>query len=60
MPEDPKKHDQFEKDADAIDGGGATTDRGNRDMGHPGPAPEEADKERERGEHHKAGETKKG
>jgi len=46
MPEDPKKHDQFKGDDDAIKGGGATTDRGDRDMGHPGPAPDAVEKEK--------------
>ena len=46
MPEDPKKHDQFKGDDDAIKGGGATTDRGDRDMGQPGPSPDAVDKER--------------
>jgi hypothetical protein len=34
-----KQHDQFGKNADATSGGGASTDRGGRDAGMPGPAP---------------------
>lgn len=55
MPEDPKKSDQFEEESgDAVKDGGATTDRGRRDMGMPGPAPEAADQERDRGRSEKS------
>lgn len=53
MTEEPRKPDQFESDADAVKGGGATTDRGGRDIGHPGPAPGAAEKERERADREK-------
>jgi len=46
MTNEPRKPDQFEDDADAIKGGGATTDRGDRDMGMPGPAPDAVEKQR--------------
>jgi hypothetical protein len=36
MAED-RQHDQFGKNADAARGGGASTDRGGRDAGSPGP-----------------------
>ncbi|MDG3005135.1 hypothetical protein [Paludisphaera mucosa] len=49
MSEDPKKHDQFDGDEDANKGGGATTDRGGRDIGQPGPDPNAAAREREHG-----------
>lgn len=49
MPEDPKRSDQFEGGGDAHRDGGATTDRGRRDVGQPGPDPEAADRERDRG-----------
>ncbi|AMV37682.1 hypothetical protein VT85_09615 [Planctomyces sp. SH-PL62] len=53
MAENPRKPDQFESDADAVEGGGATTDRGGRDSGHPGPAPGAVEKERERADREK-------
>lgn len=49
MPDDPKPSDQFEDGGDAVKDGGATTDRGHRDTGQPGPAPDAADRESERG-----------
>lgn len=36
-------------DTDAARGGGASTDRGGRDAGMPGPSPEAADREAESG-----------
>lgn len=49
MPEDPKRPDQFEGGGDANRDGGATTDRGHRDTGQPGPDPDAAKREREAG-----------
>ena len=41
------RSDQFERGEDAIRGGGATTDRGHRDMGMPGPVPDAEKPQRE-------------
>lgn len=39
MTDETERNDQFGKNADATSGGGASTDRGGRDAGMPGPAP---------------------
>lgn len=50
MAAQPERSDQFEGDGDAVKDGGATTNRGRRDTGQPGPDPEAVEQESERSE----------
>jgi hypothetical protein len=59
MPEDPRRPDQFDGGGDAHRDGGATTDRGRRDTGQPGPDPDAAEREREAGRTPRPDEKKK-